>query len=270
MKKIVILLLSLLLIYSVSAFSLSELSDNIKGFITGSAINKEAYQNKPPTVVVGYGEATKVITTYMPLITWSYSDPENDKQTAYYIQYSKDDLSFDHPVLEAGIGSTTSHKIILRDTDGIYYIRVKAKDTYDWGEWSDYITVYLDTSKKVCSDGTEFYKCSINKPEYCDGGIITPNCLKCGCLTGFSCDPSSGICSAQTCVDNTIYNKCSSNKPKLCLGGNLVNTCSLCGCPSGQECQTNGECRETLVTIQPQIQSRTFFQKIADFFRNLF
>jgi len=271
MKKIAILLLSLLLVYSVSAFSLSDLSDSIRGLlVTGSTINKEAYQNQPPTVEVLGNIHTQVITTYTPIIQWEYHDAENDQQIAYYIQYSKDDISFSHPILEAGIGSTTSHRLTLREGDGTYYIRLKAEDTYAWGDWSEYKAFYLDTTRKVCSDGTEFYKCSDIKPEYCDGGNIISDCLRCGCASGFECDGKSGTCSSQTCVDNTLYNKCSTDKPKFCLDGDLKYLCSLCGCPTGQECQSDGSCKTTLVIIQPQIQTKTLFQKIADFFKNLF
>ncbi len=269
MKKIALSLIILLLLSSVSAFSFSEFTDNMKEFITGSFVSA-SYQNKPPTVEVLGNANIQVITTDTPLIKWDYKDPEGDEQTAYYIQYSKDDIQFNHPVLDAGIGSTISHKINLRDEDGTYYIRVKSKDTYSWSDWSDYKTFYLDTSKKACSDGTEFYKCSINMPEYCDGGVIISDCSKCGCPSGFACDGKSGTCSSQSCVDNTIYSKCSNDKPKFCLEGNLVSMCSLCGCPLGQECQANGECKTTLVIIQPEIKPKTFFEKIADFFKNLF
>jgi hypothetical protein len=272
MKKTVILSIFLLLIYSVSAFSFSEMfTGNLKELFTGSATKyEESSKDQPPTVEIYGNENIQVITTANPIIQWEYNDAEGDEQTAYYIQYSKDDIQFNHPFLEAGIGSTTSHRITLRDGDGTYYIRVKAKDDAAWSDWSDYKTFYLDTSRKACSDGTDFYKCSVNKPEYCDGGVIISDCSKCGCLSGFSCDGKSGTCSSQSCVDNTLYDKCSNEKPKFCLQGNLVNMCSLCGCPIGQECQANGECKTTLIIIQSEVKPKTFLQKISDFFKNLF
>jgi len=79
-----------------------------------------------------------------------------------------------------------------------------------------------------CIDGTEYGKCSVNKPQYCSNGILINNCSVCGCTFG-TCQ-LDGTCDAK-CSDKTAYGECSATKPLFCDNGVLVNNCSTCGCP---------------------------------------
>jgi|GEM_PF-2989784 len=46
-----------------------------------------------------------------------------------------------------------------------------------------------------CGDGTDYGKCSSNKPKYCDDGDLVNNCQKCGCPAGKECR-GDGTCYA--------------------------------------------------------------------------
>ncbi|MCX6822034.1 MAG: C25 family cysteine peptidase [Candidatus Aenigmarchaeota archaeon] len=50
------------------------------------------------------------------------------------------------------------------------------------------------TAISPCSDGTEFGRCSINKPKFCDNGNLIDKCMECGCSNGYDCQ-TNGICS---------------------------------------------------------------------------
>lgn len=43
-------------------------------------------------------------------------------------------------------------------------------------------------NQDVCSDGTPYGQCSINKEFYCDSGNLISNCGLCGCGDGFNCE----------------------------------------------------------------------------------
>ncbi|MEA3255174.1 MAG: right-handed parallel beta-helix repeat-containing protein [Candidatus Altiarchaeota archaeon] len=45
-----------------------------------------------------------------------------------------------------------------------------------------------------CLDETPYSECSVNKPKYCDNGILTDNCSRCGCAQGYECNRTSGFC----------------------------------------------------------------------------
>jgi len=52
-----------------------------------------------------------------------------------------------------------------------------------------------------CADGTPYGECSRNKPKYCDAstGTLIDACLKCGCLSGYTCDIASSSCYETNC-----------------------------------------------------------------------
>lgn len=99
----------------------------------------------------------------------------------------------------------------------------------------------------TCFDGTPAGVCSVEKPIYCDGGIMRYNCTICGCPAGQACDRNgTGGCygySPFNCTDGTRYGQCAIKKPLLCEDGELVENCDRCGCPAGWGCNTtSGKC----------------------------
>jgi hypothetical protein len=90
-----------------------------------------------------------------------------------------------------------------------------------------------------CSDGTNYGKCSITKPLYCNNGVLVNKCNTCGCSSGYDCDPSTLSCVSTQCSDGTIRGACSITKPLYCdLNAVLVDKCDTCGCSSGYNCDT--------------------------------
>ncbi len=81
---------------------------------------------------------------------------------------------------------------------------------------------------KTCLDGTIYDNCSLNKPLYCNDGILVNNSKECGCPENFA--PKNNIC-VESCVDGTIYGECSKNQPFYCYEGKLISLAKTCGCP---------------------------------------
>ena len=54
------------------------------------------------------------------------------------------------------------------------------------------IPVNINTNSEsflgYCEGKLDYNKCSPEKPLFCDNGLLTENCLKCGCPTGFTCN----------------------------------------------------------------------------------
>ncbi len=115
----------------------------------------------------------------------------------------------------------------------------------------------LPVTKQNCSDGTLTGQCSINKPKYCDNGILKTNCTKCGCPISLSCQ-ANGSCANLTCSDGTEVGNCSATKPKYCNSKKeLIDNCGSCECSSNQICQDFKSC----VNL-PAISSNTKFSAL--------
>jgi hypothetical protein len=255
MKRILIVVLLLILCSSIgSSFSFA----NLLGYVT---------KNNAPTLNLispkNNGVANQLI------FTWGYKDIEDDPQTQFLLQLD-DDWRFESPYEFYGLDEKTL-KVSLPLQEGDYYWRVKARDAYGWGEWSDWRRFDLDLSIKTCSDGTPFWQCSSNVPRYCDGGDLVEDCRRCGCGINEICQ-QNGICLANTCIDGSRYGDCSKYKPKFCQNGKLIEVCSLCGCPSDLECNPDGSCSTVKIIIKEEIkeQPKTLLNYIVDFFKKLF
>jgi outer membrane lipoprotein-sorting protein len=129
-----------------------------------------------------------------------------------------------------------------------YVELLEYKDTINMTEMENIVK-----STFICSDGTTYGQCSIDKPKYCDSGTLIIKCTQCGCPTNQSCNTTTENCylfynPVQQCSDGTPYGQCSSNKPKYCDNGNLINNCELCECPSDSSdytCLLDKTCKAT-------------------------
>lgn len=107
----------------------------------------------------------------------------------------------------------------------------------------------------ICSDGTTYGTCSINKPKYCDNGVLRDNCTLCGCEPKMECNASSGSCFSTlpaNCSDGTPLGTCvRGNPPAFCTpGGAIVDDCTMCGCPLRRICnRETGSCFESALPV---------------------
>ena len=91
-------------------------------------------------------------------------------------------------------------------------------------------------------DETEYLKCSVNKPFFCnDNDKLIERCDICGCPKDMACGKGAK-CVPSKCEDYTEIRKCSPTKPKYCFYGQLIERCGKCGCPDGLVCRPDGVC----------------------------
>lgn len=261
MKKL--LSIGIILVLSISFVSAFSILD----FMRSNLFYGLASSNAEPIVELNIPVENQVVNNPV-LFTWRYADPENDDLLYSIIQIDRD-RNFYNPT-NYQIPLEREFKFSLEE-EGEYHWRVLVVNQFD-EKLSESQNFYFDPNKKVCSDGTEFYKCGINKPNYCDGGVLKSDCVRCGCPENGICG-KNGLCEILTCSDGTDYGSCSRNKPFFCNKGDLTEVCSLCGCEEGLECTSEGKCveEETVVNIEPVVmEKRSLLQRIADFFKRLF
>lgn len=96
-----------------------------------------------------------------------------------------------------------------------------------------------------CSDGTLLGQCSSTKPKYCSsGGILSDDCTKCGCPSGYNCKANK--CEKDTINDDENRRKPGRTFTPICTTGDTL----ACGINKGicrpgiQTCTNNawGEC----------------------------
>lgn len=266
MKRVIVFIVLVLLFSSIgSAFTFADFfRGNLKDMMTGSVI-----VNNAPTVTLGFPSDNEVVAGTTVNFKWKYNDVESDPQVNCVVHVDGNRL-FNSP-LAYFVTSETSKKIKILTGSGDYFYRVKCKDDYAWGKWTEVRGFHLDDSVKVCEDGTLFWECSQTKPLYCDGGVLTDDCQRCGCHANEECQ-ASGRCLANTCFDNTKYGECSISQPKYCQGGDFRDVCSLCGCPVGKDCQSDGSCevRVEVLGKEDMPTPSSVLGRIADFFKRLF
>ena len=265
MKKLSILVLVILSISYVTAFSFDDLFNlELNSFITGKSVD-----NRDPSVTLSRPVNTQVVNNPV-VFKWRYFDAEDDKMEFYILQID-DDRRFFSPQNFQGVG--VDHKLTLEE--GLYYWRVKVVNKY--GEsLSKVWEFYVDPKVKVCEDGTPYFECSSNEPFYCAAGMLRQECQRCGCDGSASCQPD-GVCFEFKCTDGTPYGECSLNKPLYCQNGKIREVCNLCGCENGLECNGDGSC-EVVVNEEPfllpmentDVAPRlTFLERVARFFRSI-
>ena len=83
-----------------------------------------------------------------------------------------------------------------------------------------------DDNSSTCSDGTPYGECSVDKPKYCDNGILIDDCIRCGCQEGQNCNEVSGSCYEPgdgACIGKTKTFYCQDTVTESCtLNGNMV------------------------------------------------
>jgi len=237
-----------------------KLTEKMKNYISISInINPtgKTILNSPPKITIKKPRENEVVNTPTPKIEWFYSDPENDKQEIILIQVS-DSIHFDTVYETYWSGSETSAILTTPLKEGVYYIRIQAKDVYSWGPSSTSQRLTVSLIQQTCVDNTLYFKCSSNKPIYCDGGYLSENCERCGCFEGYECvdkecekiqKPIVPVVEISTCSDGTSYDNCN-NEQKYCDEGVLTNNCEICGgCTEDQNC-VNNQC----TSIQPSFK----------------
>lgn len=65
---------------------------------------------------------------------------------------------------------------------GVFFIEIQIET--GGKTFSEKKKIYVTDTAKKCSDGTVFWQCSANKPQYCNNGSLEYNCEKCGCSQG--------------------------------------------------------------------------------------
>ena len=258
--------LTLLMVCSVSAFSFQDvLAGSLGDMVTGRSIS----MNSLPETTLNVPTTGQVVPGTKVKVAWSYFDEDGDEQVAYIVQLSSD-FSFDIPINQGRMGNRNYDIVDVRE-GGEYYVRVKTKDAYGWGSWSETRRIFVDAEAKSCSDGTSFWQCSSSTPKYCDGGVLIDSCIRCGCPANQKC-VNSGVCVKQTCLDGTEYGYCSNDNPYYCMNGQLKRVCSLCGCSNGESCQAGGDCSvSAAVIMEPKTPSTvSVLERIAIFFKGFF
>lgn len=226
--------------------------------------------NKAPETTLNYPTDSIVVNNHLVELSWSYFDIEGDKQVNYQLEVDNDPR-FLSPITYYGY-SETKRKISLFQGDIDYYWRAKSRDNIGWGKFSDVGSFYLDSSSKVCEDGTPYSQCSKISFKYCDYGELRDECQVCGCPLNSDCT-LSGVCRFRTCYDNTLYGSCSFRKPNFCQNGELKEVCSLCGCDNGRECKADGSCslkKDTVIISGELIKKERFAERFLNFLKNLF
>jgi len=94
--------------------------------------------------------------------------------------------------------------------------------------------------ENICTDGTKYGSCSIEKPMYCSFNGLTENSGQCGCPEGQKIYLSKCI-AKNSCSDGTLESDCSPTLKKQCIAGKFVFNSGLCGCPNkyipnGKDC----------------------------------
>ncbi len=222
--------------------------------------------NKGPITNLNYPTDSIVVSGNLVEFGWRYSDPEGNSQVNYVLEID-DDPRFLSPLTYYGFSETT-RKVYIVQGNKDYYWRVKSKDDFGWGQFSDVESFYSDTTRKVCEGGTQYSQCSAIDFRYCDFGELRDNCKSCGCPLNSICT-MSGVCVEKTCFDGTKYGFCNLNKqPNFCQNGVLKEVCSLCGCPDGKECQSDGTCSTVTIKEERSIDKTDFAKSnlIFDFF----
>lgn len=93
-----------------------------------------------------------------------------------------------------------------------------------------------ETVLDECQDGTLYGECSVNKPLFCDYGILVYDCGVCGCSDSYECNITTRFCDP-SCDDGTPYGQCSVNLPTFCSNGTMIDLCGSCGCGNGTYCE---------------------------------
>lgn len=268
------LIFSLILISMVSLVSGFSFVDILDGVIS---LTGKASFNKNPSVQLGAPSDTQVVGNPI-MFSWTYFDPEDDPQVSYTLLVD-DNQRFTSPIAYYGL-KEDSRKEYLPLEDGQYYWRVEVNNKFGTG-YSEVRIFYFDSKEKLCVDGTRYFDCSNNKPDYCRGGVLVKDCIRCGCETGAVCS-QGGVCVKLKCSDGTVYGDCSINKPKYCLNTNILkDTCSLCGCPGSLECGSDGSCKgniidegvkkeENVIENPPETGFIGFLKRISRIFKYLF
>ena len=224
--------------------------------------------NSDPSVTLSRPSDGEVVNNPVTF-TWRYFDPEGDLLRYSIIQIDED-FVFNSPMNYLVEGDSFRIRLQKR---GEYFWRVQVVNQFG-SKISKSNRFFLNTEEKVCSDGTQYFECSVNKPLYCDNGILIDKCQKCGCNVDGNCQ-LGGNCLVRKCADGTLYGSCAGDKPNYCFQGVIKEVCSLCGCPDGLECVNDGGCMVKEKTPEQEIlkipeKKFSSWERVVNFFSWLF
>jgi parallel beta-helix repeat protein len=76
----------------------------------------------------------------------------------------------------------------------------------------------------ICSDGTFYGECSLQKPKFCMEGTLIDDCVRCGCDSD-NCNPANGACEAVPPPSG----KCVGATKQFACGDSVTESCTLNG-----------------------------------------
>ncbi len=165
----------------------------------------------------------KVITVYLPEITYTYPEHEEGSNLlSFYVAedgstyYAKRDHQPTTNYGQTNLSGTTYGYDPVEKLRFWYHFKMSMDMSPSEAFSPEHLARLSDDNI-----GEEIFEC----PYMCENGA---------CVNETS--------SETTCSDETPYGQCSPDRPKYCDNGNLVDKCSQCGCPSGYECKDDGSC----------------------------
>ncbi|MEW6070428.1 MAG: Ig-like domain repeat protein, partial [Candidatus Thermoplasmatota archaeon] len=116
------------------------------------------HMNTLPTTMLVAPANDTWINDNTPLFDWDYFDVEGSPQCAFNLTISSnsDFSTIDYYYESAPSYSDTYYDWPSALPDGIWYWRVKTNDSYEWGEWSEYFIMKIDTVLPTSTIETPF------------------------------------------------------------------------------------------------------------------
>ncbi len=111
---------------------------------------------------------------------------------------------------------------------------------------------------QTCSDGTVEGSCSLDKPYYCENSALIPDCQRCGCDDGKTCQDDGFCLVVDEC--EPIEEICGNGVDEDCDGADLA--CEWCGegsvsqrCQCGNQLINDGYCCDDIPSDSPCTQT---------------
>ena len=236
MKKIFLfIIITLIIIQPISAFSLSEFLKNFNiNQITGLPVQQDPDPSPPPPEPEP--ETCEEAGGVCRIVCHPNEYMDNTKTCGEEV-----------PISSGGTGAVTENYCCMP---------ISCTENWECSSWSSCIN---NQQNRTCTDlnncGTfenkppELQSCT---PEQnaCEqiGGTCKSTCSETEEINNeltLSCQTSKCCTKSTHCYDGTLYGTCSTNF-KYCNNNNLIENCDVCGCPTNKEC-INNECTDIYI-----------------------